>query len=73
MNKIFTTDKLGELMWNKNITAVQIQKETGIHATIISKIIHNKHANFGLDIVDKLCSVLDCRVQDLLEYERLNV
>ncbi|MBO6088061.1 helix-turn-helix transcriptional regulator [bacterium] len=65
--------KLRELMWDKNITAVQIQKETGIHATTISRIIHNKHVNFGLDTVDKLCDVLDCRVQDLLEFERINV
>lgn len=65
--------KLRELMWEKNITAVQIQKETGIHATTISKIIHNKHVNFGLDIVDKLCDVLNCKVQDLLEYERKNI
>lgn len=64
--------KLRELMWEKNLSAVDIQKETGIHATTISKIIHGKHTNFGLDIVDKLCDVLDCKVQDLLEFEREN-
>ena len=64
--------KLRELMWDKNITAVDIQRQTGIHATMISRIIHNRHTNFGLDIVDKLCDVLDCRVQDLLEFERIN-
>ncbi len=64
--------RLRELMWEKDISAVEIQRETGIHATTISKIINGKHSNFGLDTVDKLCDVLDCRVQDLLVYERVN-
>lgn len=64
--------RLRELMWEKDISAVEIQRETGIHAITISKIINGKHSNFGLDTVDKLCDVLDCRVQDLLVYERVN-
>jgi len=64
--------RLRELMWEKNISAVDIQKETGIHATTISKIINGKHTNFGLETVDKLCTVLDCRIQDLLRFERVN-
>ncbi len=59
-------------MWERNITAVQIQKETGINAATISRIINGKHNNLGLDMIDKLCGVLDCKIQDLLSYERLN-
>ncbi len=59
-------------MWERNITAVQIQKETGINAATISRIINGKHNNLGLDMIDKLCGVLDCKIQDLLIYERLN-
>ena len=64
--------KLRELMWDKRITAVDIQRETGIHATTISKIINGKHTNLGLETLDKLCTVLDCRIQDLIKYERIN-
>lgn len=64
--------KLRELMWEKNISAVQIQKETGIHAATISRIINGKHNNLGLDTVDRLCEVLDCKLSDLLIYERVN-
>ena len=39
------TIKLRELMWQKNISAVEIQKQTGIHATTISKIINGKHSH----------------------------
>ena len=59
-------------MWEKGISAVDIQRETGIHATTISKIINGKHKNFGLETIDKLCNILDCRIQDLLKHERLN-
>lgn len=59
-------------MWERNITAVQIQKETGINAATISRIINGKHNNLELDMIDKLCGVLDCKIQDLLSYERLN-
>lgn len=59
-------------MWQRNITATKINKETGISTTTISNIIHGKHKNVGLDIIDKLCDVLDCRIQDLLEFERNN-
>ena len=64
--------RLRELMWEKNISAVKIQKETGIHATTISKIINGKHKNFGLETIDKLCEILDCRIQDLLVFQRIN-
>lgn len=57
-------------MWERNLSAVEIQRLTGIHATTISKIINGKHTNFGLDVVDKLCDVLDCTVQDLLKFEK---
>lgn len=63
---------LRELMWEKNISAVQIQRETGIHATTISRIINGKQLNLGLETLDKLCTVLDCKIQDLITYERVN-
>lgn len=59
-------------MWEKNISAVQIQRETGIHAATISRIINDKHTNLGLDTIDKLCDVLCCKISDLLVHERVN-
>ena len=64
--------KLRELMWERNISAVQIQKETGIIAATISRIINKKHNNLSLETIDRLCDVLDCKIQDLLIYERVN-
>ena len=63
---------LRELMWEKNISAVQIQKETGIHATTVSRIINGKQQNLVLETFDKFCTVLDCKIQDLITYERVN-
>lgn len=61
--------RLRELMWKRNLSAVEIQRLTGIHATTISKIINGKNTNFRLDTLNKLCEVLDCKVQDILNYE----
>lgn len=63
---------LRELMWEKNISAVQIQRETGIHATTVSRIINGKQCNLSLDTLDKLCTVLDCKIQDLITFVRVN-
>ncbi len=72
--KIFNMIKirLRELMWERNISAVQIQKETGINAATISRIINRKHSNLSLETIDRLCDVLDCKIQDLPIYERVN-
>ncbi len=59
-------------MWDKDITAVEIFKATGISTSTISDIIRGKRPNIRLDTVDKLCDFLDCRIQDLLEFERIN-
>ena len=64
--------RLRELMWERNISAVQIQKETGINAATISRIINRKHSNLSLETIDRLCDVLDCKIQDLPIYERVN-
>ena len=64
--------RLRELMWERKKTAVQNQQETGINSATISRKKKEKHNNLGLDMVDKLCRVLDCKIQDLLIYERNN-
>lgn len=59
-------------MWERNILAVEIQRQTGIHATTISKIINGKLKNFGLETIVKLCEVLNCRIQNFIEYVKIN-
>lgn len=71
-NKHMIKIKLREIMWEKEITAVDIYNATGISTSTISNIIHGKRPNISLNTIDKLCDVLDCRIQDLLEFERVN-
>lgn len=59
-------------MWEKDVSAVDIYNATGISASTISNIIRGKRPSMRLDTIDKLCDFLDCRVQDLLEFERVN-
>lgn len=62
--------KLRELMWDREVTAVEIQRVTGIGANTISYIIHGKHTNLTLDTIDKLCTFFDCKLTDLLEFRK---
>ena len=55
-------------MWDRGVTAVAVHKATGISQSIISEVIHNKRANLGLDIVNKLCIFFKCDINDLLEF-----
>ncbi len=57
-------------MWDREVSAVEIERATGIHATTISRIIHNKHANVEMDTIDRLCIFFKCKVSDLLEFEQ---
>ncbi|MDR1167302.1 MAG: helix-turn-helix transcriptional regulator [Heliobacteriaceae bacterium] len=60
--------KLRELMWDKDVSAVDIQRATGIHANTVSGIIRGKRKNIELDTIDKLCKFFDCTLTDLLEF-----
>jgi putative transcriptional regulator len=60
--------KLRELMWERDVSAVEIQRATGIHTNTISGIIHGKRTNVELDTLDKLCKFFDCKLTDLLEF-----
>lgn len=71
-NEYMIKVKLRELMWQKDVKAVDIFNATGISTSTISNIIRGKRPSIRLDTIDKLCDFLDCRVQDLLEFERVN-
>ena len=60
--------KLRQLIWDKETTATEIHKATGISQSILSDIVRGKRTNVGLDIINKLCVYLDCDVCDILEF-----
>lgn len=52
---IMITIKLRDLLWQKNVSAVELHKATGISQAKISEIIRGKRTNITLDTVEKIC------------------
>ena len=63
--------KLAEMLEAKGITRNRLRTLTGIKYEVIDR--YYKAANIemvDLDFVSKVCFVLDCEIEDLLEYQR---
>ena len=59
-------DKLWETMKAKGVSTYQLRERCGID----SKTIRRLKANESIETktLDKLCSVLNCRIEDIAEY-----
>lgn len=59
--------RLRELLWEKNITGVELHKATSISQSKISEIIRGKRVNVTLDTIERICLFLDCNIEDLIK------
>ena len=53
-------------------TAYQLQKAAGVQPTVAARWFRNDLKMIGIDSLDRLCSVLKCKPNDLLKYEADN-
>lgn len=61
--------KLHEIMKEKNITTYELSTKTGIRFQTIKKLREAfEVTRINVDVIAKLCYVLECKVEDLLEY-----
>lgn len=64
---------LKKVMDLKNITIYQMSKLTELkHSTIKSYYMNAPLTRIDLDVVAKMCYVLDCNISDILEYNPHN-
>ena len=62
--------KLKTIMDKKNISIYQLSKLTSLkHSTVKCYYNNCPITRVDLDVVSKLCYVLDCEIQDILEYK----
>ena len=57
---------LFQLLIEKNITNAQLQQEAGLSANIITRLKRNGY--ISLESVESICCVLNCGVDDILEF-----
>lgn len=67
--------KLKQLLEEQNKTMYWLSKNTGIRPNTISQWVNNeeliedkKVKEINVETLDKICKVLNCRVEDILEY-----
>ncbi len=63
---MITFDKLWETLEKKGISTYKLREECGIDSKTIRRLRAND--NVETKTIDKLCRVLDCRVEDIMEY-----
>ena len=59
-------DKLWETMEKKGVSTYQLREKCGIDSKTIRRLKANE--NIETKTLNKLCSVLDCRLEDIAEY-----
>lgn len=62
----FSYNKLWKLLIDKQLTKVELTKAINISSSTMAKM--GKNQNVSLDVIDKICSHLDCEINDVLEY-----
>jgi putative transcriptional regulator len=53
---------------NRVVTLVEIAQVTGIHRMTLSKLANHRGYNPSADVLDRLCSYFQCRIEQLVEH-----
>lgn len=61
-------DPLWKTMKAKNVSCYALIFKHNISRGLIDKLKHNR--NVTLETVERLCRILDCRVEDIVVYEK---
>ena len=67
MSKL-SKEKLNEIKQSKNYTSKEIAEKTGIPKSTVEKIFGGFSKNPTLDILLKIADILDCGLDDFIEY-----
>lgn len=62
--------KLRELLWERNISSIELHDATGISKSKISEMIRGKRTNITLETVEKICIYLNCKIEELVHIQK---
>jgi len=60
---------LSRLMGERKLKISDVARDTGINRGTITRLYHETAERVDLEVIEKLCVYLDCRVEDLLEIQ----
>ena len=61
-------DKLWKLMIDKKINKTQLSEKAGITTNAMAKL--GKNESVQVEILAKICDVLNCEIEDIVEIKR---
>ncbi len=62
--------KINRVLEEKNISKNKLEKEANLQRTQLNSYCNNKVKRIDLETIAKICCVLDCKVEDIMEYVR---
>ena len=62
--------KIDQVLEEKNISKNKLEKEANLQRTQLNSQCNNKVKRIDLDNIAKICYVLDCKVEDIMDYVR---
>lgn len=62
----FSYNKLWKLLIDKNMTKSDLRKAIGISSSTLAKM--GKGENVSLEVIDKICCLFNCKIEDILEH-----
>ncbi len=61
---------LDNALKNRNISRYELSKLTGIQYQIIDNYYKNKIIRYDRYILNKICTVLDCGIEEIIYFEK---
>ena len=61
---------LDSLFENYNISRYELAKRTGIRYHIIDNYYKNKVIRYDSFVLNKICTALDCKIEDIITFEK---
>ncbi len=61
--------KIDEVLEKKNISKNKLEKEANLQRTQLNSYCNNKVKRIDLETIAKICHVLDCKIEDIMEYQ----
>lgn len=62
---------LNDTLKEKKRSQYWLAQTTGIAASTINNLCNGKTTGIQFDILQKICTALDCNVNDVIEYEKI--
>lgn len=61
--------KLDDIMTKRNISTYELSSKANVRFQTIKSLRENKATRIDFNVLAKLCYVLECKVEDLIEYK----